>query len=61
MKKETKRNGLTSAEIEESRRKYGTNILTPPAKTPLWKLFLEKFDDPIIKILLLAWVLSMVT
>lgn len=60
MKKETKRNGLTSAEIEESRRKYGTNILTPPAKTPLWKLFLEKFDDPIIKILLLAWVLSMV-
>lgn len=60
MENETKRNGLSSTEIEESRRKYGTNILTPPAKTPLWKLFLEKFDDPIIKILLLAWVLSMV-
>ena len=60
MENETKRNGLSSTEIEESRRKYGTNILTPPEKTPLWKLFLEKFDDPIIKILLLAWVLSMV-
>ena len=60
MENESKRNGLSSTEIEESRRKYGTNILTPPAKTPLWKLFLEKFDDPIIKILLLAWVLSMV-
>lgn len=60
MENESKRNGLSSTEIEESRRKYGTNILTPPEKTPLWKLFLEKFDDPIIKILLLAWVLSMV-
>ncbi len=52
--------GLTSSEVEENRRKYGSNILTPPAKTSLWKQFLEKFDDPIIRILLLAWVLSMI-
>ena len=52
--------GLTSAEVEASRAKYGANILTPPEKESLWKKFLEKFDDPIIKILLLAWVLSMI-
>ena len=39
---------------------HGENVLTPPAKTPLWKQFLEKFEDPIIRILLVAWVLSMV-
>jgi len=38
--------------------KYGVNILTPPVKEPLWKQFLEKFSDPIIKILLVALLLS---
>ena len=52
--------GLTTAQVEESRRLHGENVLTPPAKTPLWKQFLEKFEDPIIRILLVAWVLSMV-
>ena len=52
--------GLTAEQVEESRRKYGSNILTPPEKTSLWKQFLEKFEDPIIRILLLAWVLSMI-
>ena len=52
--------GLTSVEVEASRAKYGANILTPPEKESLWKKFIEKFDDPIIKILLLAWVLSMI-
>ena len=46
--------GLTLQEVEESRIKHGANILTPPKRTPLWKLFLEKFGDPIIIILLLA-------
>jgi len=46
--------GLTPQEVEESRIKHGANILTPPKRTPLWKLFLEKFGDPIIIILLLA-------
>ena len=53
-------NGLTPEEVKESRLKYGENILTPPKKTPLWKLYLEKYEDPIIRILLIAWVLSMV-
>ena len=51
---------MTAAEVEESRRLHGENILTPPEKSSLWKQFLEKFDDPIIKILLLAWLLSMI-
>ena len=52
--------GLTKKEVEESRRINGSNILTPPEKVSLWKQFMEKFDDPIIRILLLAWVLSMI-
>ena len=52
--------GLTNKEVEESRRLNGANILTPPEKVSLWKQFLEKFEDPIIRILLLAWLLSMV-
>ena len=52
--------GLTSQEVEESRSKHGSNILSPPEKVSLWKLFLEKFEDPIIRILLLAWILSMI-
>ncbi|MBR5511367.1 MAG: calcium-translocating P-type ATPase, PMCA-type [Bacteroidaceae bacterium] len=51
--------GLTNREVEESRRLNGANILTPPEKVSLWKQFLEKFEDPIIRILLLAWLLSM--
>lgn len=52
--------GLTNEQAEISRQKYGKNILTPPARTPLWKLFLEKFKDPIIKILLAAALLSLI-
>ena len=50
--------GLTDAEVAESRRKYGENILTPPEKDPWWKEFLDKFSDPLIIILLVAGVLS---
>lgn len=57
---EDKMHGLTAQLVEESRRKYGENILTPPARESLWKKFLEKFEDPIIRILLIAWLLSMV-
>ena len=46
--------GLTAAEVEESRRLNGANVLTPPPRDPWWKLFLEKFEDPIIRILLVA-------
>ena len=50
--------GLTDKEVEESRRLNGENVLTPPAKEPLWKLFLAKFKDPLIIVLLVAGVLS---
>ncbi|MCD8290547.1 MAG: calcium-translocating P-type ATPase, PMCA-type [Prevotella sp.] len=51
--------GLTDNEVLRSREEHGDNILTPPKKTPLWKLYLEKYKDPIIKILLLAVVFSL--
>ena len=52
------RHGLTHEEVVESRRKHGDNLLTPPEKEPVWKQFLEKFEDPIIRILLIALLLS---
>lgn len=53
-------NGLSTTQVEEFRTKYGTNAMTPPVREPLWKQYLEKFDDPIIKILLLAVAVSTV-
>ena len=53
--------GLSAEEVIESKKKHGENIVTPPKQTSLWKLFFEKFDDPIIKILLVAAVLSFIT
>ena len=55
MEKKHQYQGLTKQEVEESRRLHGENILTPPEKASLWSQFLEKFNDPIIKILLVAW------
>lgn len=52
--------GLSSEEVLQSRAQHGENVLTPPAKTPIWKLYLEKYNDPIIKILLVAAVISLV-
>lgn len=52
--------GLNEAEVKENRKRFGKNTLTPPPRTPLWKLFLEKFKDPIIRILLVAAVLSLI-
>lgn len=57
---EKKITGLTPEQVIESRHLYGENVLTPPVRESLWKQFLEKFEDPIIRILLLAWVLSMI-
>ena len=50
--------GLTTEQVEESRKKHGSNILTPPEKESLWHQFIEKFKDPIIRILLIALGLS---
>ncbi|MCM1077435.1 MAG: calcium-translocating P-type ATPase, PMCA-type [Bacteroides sp.] len=52
------RMGLTRQQVEESRRLHGANVLTPPAEESLWRLFLEKFKDPLIIVLLTAGVLS---
>ena len=52
--------GLTDAQVVQSRAAHGANLLTPPAREPWWKLFLEKFDDPVIRILLVAAVISII-
>ena len=57
MKKDFKK-GLTAQQVEQSRAEHGANTLTPPKKEPAWKLLLEKFKDPIIRILLIALALS---
>lgn len=50
--------GLTTQQVEASRQQHGANTLTPPKRRSLWSQFLEKFDDPLIKILLVALLLS---
>lgn len=50
--------GLTNEQVAAQRAKFGNNILTPPARRSLFKQFIEKFDDPLIKILLVALLLS---
>lgn len=50
--------GLTAEQVLASRQQHGPNIITPPAQEPLWRQFLKKFDDPLIKILLVALMLS---
>lgn len=51
--------GLSDKEVSDSREAHGDNILSPAEREPLWKLFLEKFEDPIIRILLIATFLSL--
>lgn len=50
--------GLSAQEVEASRKEHGENVLTPPAKKPIWLQFLDKFKDPLIIILIFAGVLS---
>ena len=52
--------GLTARQVAESRLQYGENILTPPEKLSIWKLYLEKYHDPIIQILLVAAIVSLI-
>lgn len=51
--------GLSDSDVLKSRQEHGENTLTPPKRTPLWKLYLDKYKDPIIKILLVAAVISL--
>ncbi len=50
--------GLTAESVQEMRERYGRNELTPPRRIPLWRQYLEKFNDPIIHILLVAVLIS---
>lgn len=52
--------GLTAAQVEESRKQHGSNMMTPPARAPWWVQLLEKFTDPLIVILLVAAVISFI-
>lgn len=52
--------GLSDEQVLKSRNKHGFNLLTPPKRSSMWKLYLEKFKDPVIQILLVAAVLSLV-
>lgn len=58
MTKEFNHDGLNSEQVVASRAKYGENVLTPPKKTSIWKLYIEKYNDPIIQILLVAAAVS---
>ena len=58
MEKKSHYYGLTEAEVLKSREQHGVNILTPPEKQSLWSKFMEKFEDPLIRILLVAGLLS---
>lgn len=51
--------GLSEAEVQQSRSQHGPNVLTPPKRTPIWKLYLDKYSDPIIQILLVAAAISL--
>ena len=52
--------GLTDSEVLQSREKNGVNLLTPPKRPSLWKLYLEKFEDPVVRVLLVAAVFSLI-
>ena len=53
------RQGLTTIEVEESRLKHGENVLTPPRRQSMWRLYLEKYEDPMVRILLVAALVSL--
>ena len=52
--------GLSAQEVLKNREKYGSNLLTPPKRPSIWKLYLEKFRDPVIQVLLVAAVFSLI-
>ena len=57
---EIKREGLTAIEVERSRLEHGENVLTPPRRQSMWHLYFEKYQDPMIRILLVAAMVSLV-
>ena len=57
---EKKRQGLSAAEVLISREKHGQNVLTPPKRPSMWRLYLEKYEDPMVRILLVAAIVSLI-
>ena len=55
-----KRQGLSAAEVLISREEHGQNVLTPPKRPSMWRLYLEKYEDPMVRILLVAAVVSLI-
>ena len=53
--------GLSAAEAEASRREHGENLLAPPEREPWYKQFFGKFNDPVIRILIIAALISAAT
>ncbi len=51
--------GLTDEQVRQSRARHGENFLTPPKRPPMWKLYIEKFEDPVVKVLLVAALFSL--
>ncbi|MEW6348020.1 MAG: calcium-translocating P-type ATPase, PMCA-type [Thermodesulfobacteriota bacterium] len=51
--------GLSANEVQRSRQAHGTNVLSPPKRDPWWRLYLEKFDDPVIRILMIAAIIAL--
>ena len=58
--KMSERYGLTPEEVQESRRQHGENVLTPPPRQSMWRLYIEKYQDPMVRILLVAALVSLV-
>lgn len=52
--------GLTDEEVRKSRAEHGVNLLTPPKRQSMWKLYLEKFEDPVVRVLLVAAFFSLI-
>lgn len=59
-KDKNKNFGLTDEQVRQSRERHGRNVLTPPQRASLWKLYLDKYRDPIIQILLVAAFISLI-
>ncbi|MEJ8762849.1 calcium-translocating P-type ATPase, PMCA-type [Phocaeicola sp. HCN-40430] len=58
--KENHLTGLSEQEVLASRQAHGNNLLTPPKRPSMWKLYLEKFQDPVIRVLLVAAFFSLI-
>ena len=43
--------GLSSSQVEESKKKFGLNVIPEAEPTTFWDEFKETFSDPMIKIL----------